>query len=106
METFVSDYFVLRHKCMAIHRYIIVGCLPGIEGFPGGSDGKESVCSAGDPDSITRLGSYPGEGSGHPFQSSCLEKKEEPGGLMGVQRVGHDSTLSLSPGIDTSNHSA
>ena len=31
---------------------------------------------------------------------------EEPGGLMGVQRVGHDSTLSLSPGIDTSNHSA
>ena len=79
METFVSDYFVLRHKCMAVHRYIIVGCLPGIEGFPGGSDGKESVCSAGDPDSITRLGSYPGEGSGHPFQSSCLENPMDRG---------------------------
>ena len=29
-------------------------------GFPGGSDGKESVCSAGDPGLIPGLGS-PGE---------------------------------------------
>ena len=34
----------------------------GDGGFPGGSDGKESVCSAGDPSSIPRSGRCPGEG--------------------------------------------
>ena len=33
----------------------------------GGSDGKESACSAGNLDSIPRLGRYPGEGNGNPF---------------------------------------
>ena len=33
------------------------------EGFPGGSDGKESACSAGGPGSITGLGKSPGEGA-------------------------------------------
>ena len=42
-------------------------------GFPGGSDGKESACSAGDPDLITGSGRYPGEGNGYPLQYSCLE---------------------------------
>ena len=37
-----------------------------VEGFPGGSDGKESTCDAGDPSSI------PGEGNGNPLQYSCL----------------------------------
>ena len=32
--------------------------------FPGGSDGKESACNAGDLDSIPRLGRSPGEGNG------------------------------------------
>ena len=31
-------------------------------GFPDGSDGKESVCNAGDSDLIPRLGRSPGEG--------------------------------------------
>ena len=31
-------------------------------GFPGGSDGKESACNAGDIGSIPGLGRYPGEG--------------------------------------------
>ena len=35
-------------------------------GSPGGSDGKESACSAGDPGSISGLGRYPGEGYGNP----------------------------------------
>ena len=43
-------------------------------GFPGGSDCKESACNAGDPSSIPGLGRSPGEGSGNPFQYSCLEK--------------------------------
>ena len=33
-------------------------------GFPGGSDGKESAYSAGDPNLIPGLGWYPGEGNG------------------------------------------
>ena len=41
-------------------------------GFPGGSDSREPVCSAGDPDSIPGLGRSPGEGNGNSLQYSCL----------------------------------
>ena len=64
------------------------------ECFPGGSDGKESACNAGDPGSIPDLERSPGEGNG--THSSVLAWRipwtEEPGGLqfMGSQRVGHD----------------
>ena len=34
-------------------------------GFPGGSDGKESTCIAGDLGSISGLGRLPGEGIGY-----------------------------------------
>ena len=44
--------------------------LPGV---PGGSAGKESACSAGDPGSILGLGRSPGEGKGYPLQYSGLE---------------------------------
>ena len=39
-------------------------------GFPGGSDGKESACTAGDPDSISGSGRSPREGNGNPLQYS------------------------------------
>ena len=42
-------------------------------GFPGGSSGKESACSAGDPGSIPGVGRSPGEGKGYPLQYSGLE---------------------------------
>ena len=42
------------------------------EGFPGGSDGKASACSAGDLGSIPGSGISPGEGNGNPVQYSCL----------------------------------
>ena len=41
-------------------------------GFPGGSDGKASACSAGDLGLTPGLGRSPGEGSGSPLQYSCL----------------------------------
>ena len=41
--------------------------------MPGGSDGKESACYAGDLGSIPGLGKFPGEGNGNPLQYSCLE---------------------------------
>ena len=64
------------------------------EGFPGGSDSKESACNAGDPGSIPRLGRSPGEEKGYPFQYSCLENPwtKEHGKLqsVGSQRVRHN----------------
>ena len=36
--------------------------------FPGGSDGKESACSAAGPDLTPELGRCPGEGNGNPLQ--------------------------------------
>ena len=41
--------------------------------FPGGSDGKESACNAGDLGLIPRSGRSPGEGNGNPLQYACLE---------------------------------
>ena len=65
--------------------------------FAGGSDSKESTCSAGDLGSIPGSGRSPGEGNGYPLQYSCLEDPwqewtEEPGGLqsIGWQRVRHN----------------
>ena len=42
------------------------------KGFPGISDSKESVSNAGDLGLIPRLGRFPGERNGNPFQYSCL----------------------------------
>ena len=41
-------------------------------GFPHGSDGKDSACSAGDLGLIPGLGRSPGEGKGYPLQYSGL----------------------------------
>ena len=43
-------------------------------GFPGGSEGKEYACSAGNLGLIPGLGRSPGEGQGCPLQDSGLEK--------------------------------
>ena len=48
-------------------------------GFPGGSDGKESACNAGDPGLILGLGNSPGEGNGNPLQYSYLENPMDRG---------------------------
>ena len=47
--------------------------------FTGGSDGKASAYSAGDPGSIPGLGRSSGEGNGHAFQYSCLENPMDGG---------------------------
>ena len=62
--------------------------------FPGGSGGKESVCSAGDLGLISGLGRSPGEGNGNPLQYSCLENPMDGGTwqatIHAVARVGHN----------------
>ena len=63
-------------------------------GLPGGSDGKESACNAGDQGSVPGLGRSPGEGTGYPLRYSCLENSMDSGTWqlqsMGSQRVEHD----------------
>ena len=46
-------------------------------GLPGGSDGKESFCSAGDPGLIPGLVRSPGEGNGNLLHYSCLKNPTE-----------------------------
>ena len=48
-------------------------------GFPGGSDGKESACNAGDLGSIPGSGRSLGEGNGNPLQYSYLENPMDRG---------------------------
>ena len=52
-------------------------------GFPGASDGKESACNVGDPDSIPGSGRSPGEVNDRLLQYSCLENS------MGREPAGH-----------------
>jgi len=49
------------------------------EGFPGGSDGKESVHSVRDLDLIPGMGRSPREGHDNPLQFSCLENSMDKG---------------------------
>ena len=46
---------------------------------PGGSDGKESACNAGDLGSISGSGRSPGGGHGNPLQYFCLENPMDGG---------------------------
>ena len=57
-------------------------------GFPGGSDGKESACNAGDLGSILESGKSPGGGHINPLQYSCLENSIDRGAWQAtVERI-------------------
>ena len=60
----------------------------GAQGFPDGSDCKESACNAGDLGSIPGSRRSSGEGNGNPLQYSCLENPMDRGAWqVTVQRV-------------------
>ena len=61
---------IVRHFCKIISSK---------KGFPGGLDGKESTCNAGDLGLIPGSRRSPGEGNGNPFQYSCLENPMDRG---------------------------
>ena len=53
--------------------------------FPGGSDGKESTCNAGDAGSIIGSGKSSGEENGYPLQYfSCLENLMDKGAWRAI----------------------
>ena len=66
-----------------------------LEGFPGGSAGKESACNVGGLGSIAGLGSSPGEGHGNPLQYSCLENPMDRG-VWQAKSMGLQSQTRLS----------
>ena len=76
-----------------------------LQGLPGGSDGKESTCNAGDLGLIPRSVRSPGEGNGNPLQCSCLENPMERGvwraTVHGVTRVGHNLATKPQKSPDT-----
>ena len=56
--------------------------------FPGGTDGKESACNAGNLGSIPGSGRSPREGNGYPLYYSCLENPMDRGAWQAlVHRV-------------------
>ena len=80
-------------------------------GFPGGSDGEESACNAGDADSITELGRSPGEGHGNPLQYTWLENPHGQRSLAGYSPWGSkesDTTeqLSTAQNVEDTKHSS
>ena len=58
------------------------------EGFPSGSDGKESTCNVGELGLIPGLGRSPGGGRGNPLQHSCLENPHGQRSLAGYSPWG------------------
>ena len=71
---FFFFFLVCPFFFQSIHKYSLSTTPLAIRlDCPGGSDGKESACNAGNPSLIPRLGRSPGEGNGYPLQYSCLE---------------------------------
>ena len=75
---------------------------PVFTGFPGGSDGKESNCNAGDPGSISGLGRSPGGAHGNPLQYFCLENPMDRGAWWAIaHRV---TELDMTEWLSTAQH--
>ena len=88
---FLSLHSCLSSNSTALAYYLMFAILVG---FPGDSDGNQSVCSTGDVSSISGLGRSPGERNGNPLQYSCLENSMDrrawQATVHGVERVRHD----------------
>ena len=70
---------LLRNVIFYLHLFWDFSVIFLLLGFPGGSDGKESASSAGDPGLTPASGKSPREGNGYPLQYSCLENSMDRG---------------------------
>ena len=74
-------------------------------GFPGGSDGKESACEAGDLGSQVSLQErYLGGGHGNPLQYSFLENLHGQRSLVHYSPCGHKQS-DMTEQLSTVRHS-
>ena len=78
-QTELEMWEVLSLQKLSRWRTDIRHSYPEWLGFPGGSEGEESACNAGDPGSIPGSGRSPEEGNGNSFQYSCLENTMDRG---------------------------
>ena len=94
ISTISCDKFIVFafHQLICWYHIYVVLLYIYILGFPGGSDGKESTCNAGDLGSIPGLGRSPGGGHGNSFQYSCLEHPHGQRSLEGYSPWGHKSS--------------
>ena len=77
----MNDTFTLWAWGLSFKSQWLLGDAMSLKGFPGGSDGKESTCNAGDLGWIPGLGRSPGEGQGNTVQYSL------PGESNGQRRL-------------------
>ena len=73
--------------CVWFYCFMIIFWLQNVykfmQGFPGGSDSKESTCNAADPGSMPGLGSSPGERNSYTLQS-YLENPTDRGAWLAI----------------------
>ena len=69
-----KDFYLYRLNLLILDMLEIKTGLLKRKGFPCGSAGKESSCSARDLGSTSGLGRSPGKGNGYPLRYSGLEK--------------------------------
>ena len=74
-------------------KLLFINSLCIMQGFPGGSDSKESACNAGDLGSILGLERSPEGGHANPLQYSCLEKSHGQRRLMGHSPWGRSQKI-------------
>ena len=68
----------------------VILCTVGCLGFPGGLDGKESACNAGNLRLVPRLGRSSGERNGYPLQYSCLGNLMDKGNWQAYSPWGRE----------------
>ena len=79
-ETYIKWTTIFFFKvCMFLNSIHKLPCTFSFKDFPGGSDGRQSACSAGDLDLIAKSGKSLGKGSDYPLQCSCLENSMDRG---------------------------
>ena len=75
LSTLLKTFVFLRYQFLKINYSLVLAVLD----FPGGSDGKESACNAGNLGSIPGWGRSPGGGQCNPLQYSHLENLTDRG---------------------------
>ena len=76
---FLKLYYCEYHR---VKKFILIlkhNLIALLDSFPGGSDGKESACNAGDLGLMPGSGRFPEEGNSNPLQCSCLENPMDGG---------------------------
>ena len=102
-DQWFSTWFVPQYLCQSgeVHGFPLKITFSNA-GFPGGSVGRESGCSAVDLGPTSEWGGSPREGNGDPpvfLPGKSHGQRSLAGYSQGSQRVGHDSAAKPSPKI-------